>query len=165
MKHQFMKPSRTTHGAVKDTHGIRLKSSASAGRAMPLDPMDIPLRLGELAKLQEGWLDGKGRPAKKEKLDWLADSFGAWFDTELPLPYLDPTAEGGVQAEWSLNDWEVSLEIDLESQQGAYQALHLIDSTCTESTFSLRNPEGWGRLNEALRQLASRKVEERPRGR
>ena len=92
----------------------RLGRFESIEHVTPLDPLDVTLRLDELAKLEDGWLDGKGKAPAKEKLEWIADTFESSFDTGLSLPHLYPTAEGGVQAEWSLNDWEVSLDIDLE---------------------------------------------------
>ena len=33
----------------------------------PLDPLDVEIRLKELAQLQDGWLDGKGRAAVDRK--------------------------------------------------------------------------------------------------
>jgi hypothetical protein len=149
-------------GIVRKDRENHLKSFESIEHVTPLDPLDTALRLEDMAKLHDGWLDGKGRAAAKDKLDWLAGAFDSSFDTDLPLPYLYPTAEGGVQAEWSMNDWEVSLEIDLDEQQGQYQALNLVDRTCTEFSLSLGSREAWGKLNEALKQLGKTKVEERP---
>jgi hypothetical protein len=140
-----------------------MRAVQSIKRVAPPDPLNTTLRLEELAGLDDGWLDGKGRAPAKEKLDWLAKSFETRFDPSLPLPRLYPTAEGGVQAEWSLNDWEVSLEIDLETQQGVYQALNLKDNSCTELTLSLVDADGWNLLNEALKQLEAREAEKQPR--
>ncbi len=125
----------------------------------PRDPRNAALRLKQMAELGNGWLDGKGIAPGKEGLGWLADQFDAHFDEYLPLPYLYPTAEGGVQAEWSLNGMEVSLEIDLDTRQGDYQALNLRDGACTEFSVSLAGRDGWKQLNDALRRLANRKVE------
>jgi hypothetical protein len=95
----------------------------------------------------------------KEKLTWLADMFDAHFDADLPLPYLYPTAEGGVQAEWTMNDREVSLEINFETRQAEYQALNLKDDSCSEFTFSLNDRDGWSHLTSELRQLDTQTVE------
>ena len=128
----------------------------------PLDPLDVTLRLEQMAELRDGWLDGEGNAPKKERLAWLADMFDAHFDGDLPLPYLYPTAEGRVQAEWTMNGREVSLEIDLETKQGEYQALNLKDDSCSDLKFTLDNPGGWSHLNEALKQLDAQTVEEKP---
>jgi hypothetical protein len=151
-------------GVVRKDRDDHLKGFESIEHVTPLDPLDVTLRLEELAKLGDGWLDGKGRAAGKEQLDWLANAFNSYFDTDLPLPYLYPTAEGGVQAEWTLNDWEVTLEIDLERQQGSFQSLNLRDGSCTELTLSLGNRDGWSQLNEALRQIEKPNIEEQPSG-
>jgi len=142
---------------------IWMRAVQSIKRVAQPDPLNTTVRLEELARLEDGWLDGKGRAPAKNGLDWLANSFDTRFDASLPLPWLYPTAEGGVQAEWSLNDWEVSLEIDLETQQGIYQALNLKDNSCNESTLFLGKADGWNRLNEALKQIEARKAEKRPR--
>lgn len=146
-------------GVVKKDRKDRIKGIDSIEHATPIDPLDIQMRLDSLARLENGWLDGKGLAPSKEKLEWLADAFDANFDSDLPLPYLYPTAEGGVQAEWSLNDWAVTLEIDLEKEQGEYQALNLKDQTCTDLAIALTERDGWTQLNQALKQLESQQAE------
>jgi hypothetical protein len=151
-------------GVVQRDRADRLKGFESIEHVTPLDPLDVTLRLEQMAALKDGWLDGKGNAPDKEKLTWLADMFDAHFDGDLPLPYLYPTAEGGVQAEWTMNGREVSLEIDLETKQAEYQALNLKDDSCSEFTFSLDNRDGWRNLNEALKQLDTQTVEEKSSG-
>lgn len=151
-------------GVVQRDRADRLKGFESIEHVTPLDRLDVTLRLEQMASLKDGWLDGKGIAPDRDKLTWLSDLFDAHFDGNLPLPYLYPTAEGGVQAEWTLNGNEVSLEIDLENKQAQYQALNLKDDTCSELTFSLADQDGWNQLNEALKQLDTQKVEELPSG-
>lgn len=146
-------------GVVQRDRSDRLKGFESIEHVTPLDPLDVSLRLEQIAALKDGWLDGRGSAPAKDKLEWLADTFDANFDSDLPLPYLYPTAEGGVQAEWGLNDWAVTLEIDLEKQQGQYQALHLKDQTCSELQIALANPDGWSHLNQALKLLENQQAE------
>jgi hypothetical protein len=151
-------------GIVRKDRNDHLKSFESIEHATPLDPLDISLRLEELSKLEDGWLDGKGQAPAKNQLVWLQKAFNSSFDNDLPLPYIYPTAEGGVQAEWTLNGWEVSFEINLETLQGEYQALNLQDRTCDEETISLADKDGWSKLNDALKQLETRRVEEQASG-
>jgi hypothetical protein len=151
-------------GVVQRDRADRLKGFESIEHVTPLDPLDVTLRLEQIAVLKDGWLDGKGNAPDKDKIAWLADMFDAHFDGDLPLPYLYPTSEGGVQAEWTMNDWEVSLEIDLETKQAEYQALNLKDDSCSQFTFTLDNREGWSNLNEALKQLDAQTVEEKSSG-
>jgi hypothetical protein len=149
-------------GIVQWDRDDHLKGFESIEHITPLDSLDVTLRLEQMAAIGNGWLDGKGVAPDKDKLIWLAEQFDACFDGNLTLPYLYPTAEGGVQAEWTLNNTEVSLEIDLENKQAEFQALNLKDDTCSEFTFSLANQDGWNQLNEALKQLETMKVEGQP---
>jgi hypothetical protein len=149
-------------GIVQLDRKDKLKGFESIEHVTLLDPLDATLRLEQIADLKDGWLDGKGIALDKEKLTWLSNQFDAHFDGNLPLPYLYPTAEGGIQAEWSLNGFEVSLEIDLTNLIAEYQALNLKDDVCEEFTFSLADQNGWNQINEKLKQLDTQKVEESP---
>jgi hypothetical protein len=142
-------------GVAQRDRSDRLKGFESIEHVTPLDPLDVTLRLEQIAALKDGWLDGQGHAPARDKLQRLADAFDSNFDADLPLPYLYPTAEGGIQAEWSLSDWSVTLEINLDAQQGEYQALNLTDQTCRELQVMLADTDGWNQLNQALKQLES----------
>lgn len=113
----------------------------------------LMLRLEELANLKDGWLDGKGKAPAPEKLQRLAVLFEANFNANLSLPHLYPTPDGGIQAEWSLGDWEASLEINLDTQTGEYQALNITTRKTHEYNLALNTVEGWKSLNEALKNI------------
>lgn len=123
-------------------------------------PLDIETRLEELAQLQDGWLDGKGRAMDRASLIRLAQAFDDRFSTDLPLPHLYPTPEGGVQAEWTLGAWEVSLEVSLQSLAADYQAVHTATGETREQALSLaaEDGSGWTALNDALAQLQEAKA-------
>lgn len=142
-------------GVVKKNRQDQMKSIESVEHVSPLDPLDVAARMEELAELQDGWLDGKGHAPERSALNWLARSFDVNFDPDLPLPYLYPTAEGGVQAEWSAGNWEVTLDIDLPKQMAEYQALHLATQACNECILDLSQSSAWQQLNERLKQLRS----------
>ena len=76
--------------------------------------------------MEDGWLDGQGCAPDRDGLAWLAERFERNWPSDLPSPYLYPTVEGGVQAEWSLPPVEVSLEIDLATRTGEWHALNLV---------------------------------------
>lgn len=140
-------------GIAKKDRQDRLKEFETVEHVSLLDPLDVTLRLEELVDLKDGWLDGKGRALAPEKLHWLTGSFDNYFDADLPLPHLYPTPEGGIQAEWSLGDWEASLEINLDDQTGEYQALNLSDRRSQEQILTLATADGWKILNEALKAI------------
>jgi hypothetical protein len=147
-------------GVVQRDRADRLKGFESIEHVTPLDSLDVTLRLEQIAALEDGWLDGKGIAPDREELNWLSNQFDEHFDADLPLPFLYPTAEGGIQAEWSLRGTEVSLEINLADKSAEFQALNLSDDTTTEFIFRLVEDDGWKKLNEALRLIENQKFEE-----
>lgn len=70
-------------------------------------------RLKELISLSEGWLDGDGLSVQPGAVK-VADLLRVVLEnTNTEVPYLYPTPEGGLQAEWSVIDkgLEVTLYI------------------------------------------------------
>ncbi len=116
------------------------------------EPNDILTRLGELAKLKEGWLDGDGRALDPDRLLRLGTAFRLFYPNSLPLPYLYPTAEGGIQAEWSLNSYEISLEVELNSLQAEWHCSRLGSKPSHDEfrVLDLAGAEGWQELADVL---------------
>jgi hypothetical protein len=140
-------------GVIQRDRADRRKGFESVEHITPLDPLDIETRLEELAQLRDGWLDGKGRAPERAALLRLAQAFDEHYAPDLQLPYLYPTAGGGVQAEWTLGAWEVSLEITLPAMAAQYQALHLKTGESRELDLTLAGDDGagWTALNAALK--------------
>lgn len=115
-----------------------------------LDELDPGARLNEFKSLKNGWLDGKGIAPTHKQLEWLVDAFERHYPDELRLPYLYPTADGGVQAEWSLGGWEISLEINLDTQQGEWQALQVCDEHEEFYVLNLNQPDAWQWLSAEI---------------
>ncbi len=111
-------------------------------------------RLEELRVLKNGWLDGMGFAPSPGALEWLAQRFAADYPDDLPLPHLYPTAEGGVQVEWSVVACEVTLDIRLDDHRGAWHLLNM--ETGEESTrdLNLDDDEDWRWLDAQIRQQA-----------
>ena len=152
-KHYRNGTAVSIHGVVKKDRHDRLKSVDAVEHISLLDPLDITLRLEALSVLQDGWLDGKGKAPSKEGLQWLASVFDDHYDSMLPLPHLYPTPEGGIQAEWSLNGCEVTLDIDLLDKIADFQCLRLSDEAQNDMTLNLATDADWQRLNQALQQI------------
>ncbi len=142
-------------GIVRKDKNGNFKSIDSVEHVTLLDPLDVETRLNELAALEDRWLNGKGVVPEKLGLNVLSEHFERNFDAELPLPHLYPTPEGGVLAEWTLDEWAVSLEIQLPSQTAQYQALHLTSNEYSDLDLNLNELSGWALLNEKLRALSS----------
>jgi hypothetical protein len=70
---------------------------------------DIDRRLGELEELRRGWLDGEGEALAPDATRRAREILSELASADVPRPRLYPTPEGGVQAEWSIGRYEVSL--------------------------------------------------------
>jgi hypothetical protein len=149
-------------GGVKKDRSNHLKSFEYIEHVTPLDPRDVDLRLDELSELKDGWLNGEGIAPSIPHLENLKRAFELYFDSELPLPYLYPTPEGGIQAEWSLGDWEISLGMSRDSVFGEYYALNIKDDSISDKSQKIEQldgREGWLILNGLLRSASPSKVE------
>jgi len=142
----------------------RLNGFESIEHVSAIDPLNVAARLEEFSRLQDGWLDGKGLAPSKDGLLQLGKFFRTSFDADLPRPYLYPTAEAGVQAEWNIHDWAVTLEINLDTFQSEYQALNLKNAQCDDRTLDLSGPGGWNELRMALSQLEKQPAGDRSSG-
>ena len=131
----------------------RLQGFESVEHITPLDPLDVAGRLDEFRNLQDGWLDGHGRAPGQAGLDWLTAIFDQHFPDDLQLPYLYPTPEGGIQAEWSLPPYEISVEINLADHRAAWHRLNLATDEEETRILALDASAEWGWLSDSLRQL------------
>ena len=132
----------------------RLQSIEAVEHISILEANDIAARLDEFRNLKPGWLDGKGFAPSTQGLDWLTTRFDTQYPEGLPLPFLYPTAEGGVQAEWSLNDHEISLEISFDTHQGEWHGLNLVGLEETTKTLNLDEAGDWQWLVAQVGQFA-----------
>ena len=119
-----------------------------------LDPNDIASRLDDLRALKPGWLDGKGFAPDLRGLDWLAQCFESRYPDHLPLPYLYPTAEGGVQAEWSCHAHEITLDISLDTHHGDWHVLNMATGEETPWELDLDELSAWSQLSAAIQRLS-----------
>ena len=112
--------------------------------------LDISTQIDDLRLLKDGWLEGQGKAPSKEGLDWLSQAFDNYYPSDLPLPYLYPTEPGGVQAEWSLDRNEITLEIDLAERSGYFHALEMEDDTEETLRFDLGSEICWIALKNLI---------------
>ena len=117
-------------------------------------PLDVAARLAELRAMQDGWLDGDGVAPPHAGLDWLADSFQSRYPEDVPLPYTYPTPEGGVQMEWSLGPFEISLEIDLASHSAEWFWVEIPTDAEGERMLNLDDATAWDWFASEIRRLA-----------
>lgn len=141
-------------GIGRFTRQERLEAFESIEHAVCLDPLDVAARLDEFLALKEGWLDGRlGKAPEPDHLRWLQRAFENHYPEELVLPWLYPTAEGGVQAEWVISQTEISLDIDISSRRGTWHALNLETQHEDMMDLDLGQPQGWEQVAEKIRQV------------
>ena len=119
-----------------------------------IGPLDIVAQLDDLRNLKVGWYDGYGKAPSHEGLDWLAKKFVSEYPDDLPLPYAYPTPEGGVQMEWSIGVYDISLEVDFAEQTGDWHNLnlHKVEEADTR-TLRLADSGDWDWLSAEIRRL------------
>ena len=105
-------------GAGKHDRQDRLLVLESVERVTALQPLDVPARLDEFRSMQDGWHEGDGKAPPHSGLDWLSEAFQRQYPADLPLPYTSPTFDGGVQCEWTIGQFYIEIEIDLDARKG-----------------------------------------------
>ena len=100
-------------------------------------------RITELRAIKDGWLDGEGLAPKSAILNWLSQDFASAYPQDLPLPYLYPTEEGGVEPEWSIKPWEITLEIEDEDCKAYWHEMNMKTHETTEKDLKLKVNEDW----------------------
>ena len=141
----------------------RYAVEAEAGPAA--GPPDIGHQLERLRDLKDGWADGMqpaggwgeghGKAPSREGLDWLLEQFTRHYPQHAPRPYIYPTPEGGVQAEWSLGPNEVSLEVDLAGRTAEWHCLNLQTNLSSERRMALDLVDSWQWIADEVRRLES----------
>lgn len=109
-----------------------------------VDELDIEKRLNTLATLRPGWLGNQeGSALDRDGLKWLARILTTAVQVEdLVKPYLYPTPDGGVQAEWVFPEASVTAEIDLVEHTCELVGVHHRSNAINEKTVRLDDPAG-----------------------
>ena len=140
-------------GVGKFDRRNRLVGLDSVEHISILDAMDVGARLDEFRLLKNGWFESKGITPSSEGLDWLTDQFESNYSDELPTPYLYPTGEGGVQAEWNFSGWELSLDIDLEKKSGYWHVMSHQTDEDQEHELNLKSLDDWKWMADQMKEL------------
>ncbi len=117
-----------------------------------VDLPDVAARLNEIRNLKDGWLDGKGRAPSASGLEWFARILRKLGTKGTPPPYLYPTPEGGVRAEWSLGSQDVSLDVDCDRHSGEW---HRLDTSSNSGDFRALGMDDEGIVNWIADELRS----------
>ena len=132
------------------TVALFIESGAEVSQAGRLNMAD---QLGCMREMEDGWLGGAGKAPTHEGLTKLGDLYAMHFSCALSQPYLYPTPEGGVRAEWTFGSNEVSLNIDLETLSGNWHTVDLATREDEENTLDLTEPSSWQWLSTRIQAL------------
>ena len=138
-----------------DLRGL-VSSLQSISHVSLLDPLDVPARLDEFRNMKDGWLEGQGVAPAHIGLDWLSAKFERNFPDDLPLPYVFPTPEGGIEAEWLLGSHSVIFGIDLDTHRGDWLEVDNRRSDDERSKeLALNEDSDWEWIASEIRRLAN----------
>jgi len=140
-------------GTGKVDSSGKLISIEEVDKLTLLDDLDVQFRLDELSLLKDGWLEGNGISPSDDGLSWISESFDKYFHPNLDLPYIYPTPDGNIQAEWEMKNWSVTLDVQLNNKIGYYHAFETISSKEIERDINLSTESGWSELNILLGSL------------
>ena len=150
-KQAISSAQRSSSESIQRFANARPLAAASVGTAeivsvaqvQPLDGAITPVseQLGQLRTLSPGWLDGHGVPPSAESIEWTAQILGQLpSDGSIPRPYLYPTPEGSIQAEWDIGPWSVTAEVDVASRCLSVSALNTQTQAGLDKDFTENHP-------------------------
>ena len=131
---------------------MRFKSSEQVD---VLEPLQVRARLDELRDMRDGWFEGQGVAPSQDGLDWLAACFERSYPDDLRLPYIYPTFDGGIQAEWSFPLREIDLEVDLSTHQANLYNLDLQSEDDEITSLNLDDKAVWAWLVSEIRRVSA----------
>lgn len=137
-------------GSGKYDYRGNLKKIDSIDEVIALDDLDVPSQLEEIKSLKSGWMNGEGEAFGAGDLDWLADCFEHRYPDGFPLPYVFPSVDGEVIAEWSFPPTEISLNVDLENQKGEFHALNVQNNDEDRKTYDLHDEKMWIEISRKI---------------
>ncbi|AYO58116.1 hypothetical protein CO230_08275 [Chryseobacterium sp. 6424] len=116
-----------------------------------LDPLDVSVRLKNLSELKDGWYHGEGKGLNSENLKKFENAFSSFYDSHLPLPAIFPTIDGHIQLEWSINQSEISLEVNTDDFTAEYFASDINSDDFEEVHLSsLLQEHAWETINKDI---------------
>jgi len=112
-------------------------------------PTAVGDQIDSLRSLPDRWFDDDSREFHPGALKWLGQLLGevqAAFG--LPTPYVYPTPDGQVRAEWPGTEWEVIVQVDLQKREAALTAVKLVSDRIDEDHVAFTQPGGESRLGK-----------------
>ena len=148
-----------TEGEGKQAFQDRPLALKSVERVTILHPLDFHACLDEFRNMRDGWLDGDGTVPPHSGLDWLSDAFRRGYPDDIPLPYTSPTFDGGVQCEWTIGQFCLQIEIDLDARKAEwlwYDKKSNIFEDYEDKLLNLDDPGAWAWMANRIRETLER---------
>ena len=149
-------------GCAESRNG--LSSLESVEHISTLDPLDVPAQLDEFRNIKDGWADGMqyagdwgngyGKAPSHAGLDWPSAKFADEYPDDLPLPYIYPTPEGGVQLEWTIGPHETEIEVNLLDHTAEWFRADMVSDVEGEGMLNLDDAKSWAWVVAELRRLS-----------
>jgi hypothetical protein len=111
----------------------------------PEDLVSLDDRLDELASLNAGWLDGEGVRPDAHALERARRMLADLLTFEVPRPRVFATPEGGVQAEWTVSDREISLTFEPDGKLYAL-SVNVVSGEAIEPELAVDDPMQFAQL-------------------
>lgn len=102
--------------------------------------------------MKDGWMNGQGIAPNPTELEWLSKMFNQHYTCD-QLPDAYPTLEGNIMFEWSIDTWEIRIEINLNTHIGDCGRYNTYTKLDEEKTIDLNNPEDWKWLSNQIQTL------------
>jgi hypothetical protein len=105
-----------------------------ANEAVSGCPTSVNEQIKSLAALEDGWFDQTATKYDETQLAWLESLISAVVSVfSIPTPYIYPTPEGVIRAEWSVPNTEVIATIDVATRGARVVAVRDVDEVMEES--------------------------------
>lgn len=115
-----------------------------------LEDLDVSFRLEEIGYLKKGWFNSESDSFNMHQLLWLSTEFDDKFNPELKLPYTFPSPDANIQFEWSSDNIEADLYVDLKNKKGELSILKIDKDDEILFDLDLNSIDGWKKLNEQI---------------
>lgn len=142
------------HGVAKFSRSGKLKGVESIDEIVLLDHLDFRTRVEELKSLDRNWFQDQSNSIQEGALEWLASSFEEKYPEDIPSPCIYPVPEGGIQIEWVIPPWDVSIEINLIEHTGFWHRLNHNTQEVDVKELNFNHDEDWLWFSEQLRMIA-----------
>lgn len=113
----------------------------------------LSTQFAEILELRDGWLDGQGKGMAAEELSLFLPVLSEAVEKHgLPVPFLYPTEEGNVRAEWSFPGWEVSATCEADTAMVDIHAVDVNGPDTSSSEIAIERKDAAYRIARAVGQ-------------